>query len=155
MANVLASGLNGQLELDADAVTIRRKGIMGFLGHGFKGDKRIPLASITAVQFKEAGLAVNGYLQLSVEGELAGKGGVMQATRDENTVMFQRKANADFDAFRAELESRLAAARSGNAAGSAGQSGTAGEIERLAELHAKGLLTAEEFAAAKRQALGL
>jgi len=53
-------GLNGQIEVLEDRIVISRKGVFGFLTQGLKGDKTIPFASITAVQFKTASAFFNG-----------------------------------------------------------------------------------------------
>lgn len=49
---VRAKGVNGELELDNDQLTIIRKGAMAFLTHGMKGDKSILISNISSVQFK-------------------------------------------------------------------------------------------------------
>ena len=49
-----AKGHNGQVAFDGDFVTINRKGFFARTSVG-KGDKRIPVASIAAVQWKEPG----------------------------------------------------------------------------------------------------
>ena len=61
-------GLNGQIEVLEDRIVISRKGVFGFLTQGLKGDKMIPFASITAVQFKTASAFFNGYIQFTVMG---------------------------------------------------------------------------------------
>ena len=61
-------GLNGQIEVLEDRIVISRKGVFGFLTQGLKGDKTIPFASITAVQFKTASAFFNGYIQFTVYG---------------------------------------------------------------------------------------
>jgi len=62
-------GLNGQIEVLEDRIVISRKGVFGFLTQGLKGDKTIPFASITAVQFKTASAFFNGYFNLPSMGQ--------------------------------------------------------------------------------------
>jgi hypothetical protein len=49
-AELFAKGQNGQIAIEGDWLTIHRKGL-GRAGHS-KGDRRIPLRSITAVQMR-------------------------------------------------------------------------------------------------------
>src|SRR5438309_1063922 len=83
---VSLKGRNGQLEVTSNAVVIRRAGVMGFMSHPTKGEKSIPLESITAIQLKKPGLTA-GYIQFSIAGGLEARGGVFDATRDENTIL--------------------------------------------------------------------
>jgi len=83
------SGYNGQVIVDDNWVTIKRKGAMAFISQGMKGDKKIPISNIISVQFKNANAMVNGYIQFATaSGE--GARGISQATADENTVMFKK-----------------------------------------------------------------
>src|ERR1700761_4798262 len=84
-----ADGHNGQVRAYEDRIVVRRRGILGFLTNGMKGDKTIPYSSITAVQYKKAGLLLNGYIQFSIKGGVEDKRGVFAATKDENTVLFR------------------------------------------------------------------
>ena len=145
-------GRNGQIQLDELGVTITRKGVLGFITQGLKGEKRIPYASISAVQFKEAGLLTAGYIQLSILGGVEAKGGIFNATQDENTVMFDRGAQAaEFAKIRALVEQRAAAARR-PAAASLSVS-VADELGKLATLLSQGVLTQVEFDAQKASLL--
>ncbi len=54
-------------------------------GFTLRGDKVIPWESIVAVQYKKAGF-LSGFIQLSLRGGSEAKGGLIQATQDENTV---------------------------------------------------------------------
>lgn len=47
-----AKGIAGQVSVDDDWVTIERRGARAALRFGASGTKRIPINSITAVQFK-------------------------------------------------------------------------------------------------------
>jgi len=146
---MIYKGHNGQIEADEQGVTISRKGVLGFLTQGLKGDKRIPYESITAVQFKPAGLLVNGYIQLTVKGGTESRGGVFKATSDENTVMFQgREQGEAFARLRDAIQDRIAQ-------GSNRPASAADEIAKFADLQARGIITLEEYEAKKRQLLGL
>ena len=62
-----ASGINGQITFDGDYVTINRKGMMARATVG-KGEKRIPISSITAVQWKPPSKLIRGFIQFTVPG---------------------------------------------------------------------------------------
>jgi tetratricopeptide (TPR) repeat protein len=58
--DVHAKGHNGQVHFDGVYVTITRKGFLARTSVG-KGEKRIPLTAISAVQWKPPGALVNGF----------------------------------------------------------------------------------------------
>ena len=102
-----AKGIGAHLELLEHKVRIRRKGLLDLATHGFKGDKEILLSRISAIQFKDAGLAVNGYIQFTIMGGAEAKGGIWQATADENTVMFNRWQRGAFRKIKEAIEQRM------------------------------------------------
>lgn len=136
-----AKGVNGTLAFDGSTLTIARKGI------GNRGEKRVPVASIAAVQIRPATLLVNGFIQFSIAGEVSrsqgGVGRLQDAANDENAVIFTKGSAAAFDAFR----DAVLAAQSAPAA--AETPTLAGEVFKLAELRDAGLITADEFEAKK------
>ena len=66
-APFMAKGHNGTVTFDGDFVTIERTGFLARTSVG-KGTKRIPVSSITAVQWKPAGGMVNGFISFTVGG---------------------------------------------------------------------------------------
>ncbi|WP_234445036.1 DUF4429 domain-containing protein [Streptomyces rimosus] len=60
-----AKGQGGQITFGGQNVTITREGLLGRATHG-RGDKRICITSVSAVQWKPAGAMVNGFIQLSL-----------------------------------------------------------------------------------------
>jgi len=146
-------GYNGQVEVSDTGVTITRKGLLGLLTHGFKGEKRFPFTSISAVQFKNAGMFVNGYIQFSILGGVEARGGVLDASSDENTVMFWQGAQDEaFARLREIVEHKIADTRR-PATTTLAQTSIADELGKLADLVQRGLLTDAEFAAQKRALL--
>ncbi|WCM29210.1 DUF4429 domain-containing protein [Sphingomonas sp. QA11] len=142
------------VELLDDGLVIRRKGIVSLLNHGLKGEKRIPYASITSIQFKEPGLTT-GYIQFGVAGGVEGRGGVMNAVKDENSVVFVKKVLADFRELRDEVEKRSAVARGSGARGGRESTGSiADELNKLADLRDRGILSGAEFDKQKAVLLG-
>lgn len=140
---MIAEGYNGRMELHDGAVVITRK---LFFGRS-KGAKSIVVNSISAVQFKPCGLTA-GYLQLAFSGSKESKGGLMDAASDENTIMFYKKAQPQFEALRDEIERQRA--RPAQASQTVAE-----QIAAFARLRDEGILTQEEFDAKKRQLLGL
>lgn len=145
-------GHNGQINLLDDKLIISRKGFVAFLTNGLKGEKTIPFSSITAVQFKAANMWVNGYIQFSVQGGVEGRGGVFDATRDENSVMFRGgEQHERFSKLKEIVEERLSAVRPG----SPERISVADELEKFANLRDRGIITNEEFNSQKQKILGI
>lgn len=75
-----------------------------------KGEKRIPVKSIQAVEWKPASKLVRGFIQFSLGGSDAGsKVGkrTQDAAKDENSVVFTHKQQADFEALRSAVEKAI------------------------------------------------
>lgn len=93
--SVKAESLNGSIEFLGNGVIIKTKG----------ASKTIPLAQISGVEFKKAGLMA-GYIRLSVPGsaDVKGSGSLStnknyQVQQDPNAIQFSRsKLNDDFEA---------------------------------------------------------
>jgi hypothetical protein len=141
------------VELEPTLVRIRRKGVMSFLTQGIKGDKEIFISSITSVQVKEPSYFMNGYIQFGFMGGHESKRGIFDATNDENTVMFNQGQARDFTRLRSNLDRLRQELARPNAP--APTSSPLDELEKLASLRQKGIITDEEFAAKKKQLLGL
>lgn len=146
---MLIEGSNGTIDFRDDNIRIRRKGIANILTQGLQGERVIPLSSIRAVQFKDAGRWMAGYIQFSVVGAIDRPGGIMEATKDENAVLFERAQQPAFEGLRSIVEAHLSSPKLQpiNLA-SAGE-----ELERLASLLERGLLTRDEFDDMKRSLL--
>jgi len=152
VAGKIAKGLGGQVELDAQWVTIRRKGLMAKSTHGFAGNKRIPIANITSVQLKMPGLA-NGYIQFAVLGGTENRGGIVDATKDENSIMFTRNHVAEFVAIKNHIEDRIAGGAMRGAPAAVAAVDVADQLTKLAALRDSGVLSAEEFDTQKAKLL--
>jgi len=149
-----AKGSNGQISVDDDFVTLHRKGMVARMNVG-KGEKRLPLSTIAGVQWKPAGVLVDGFIQFSVPGgneRRSSLGGQTAGARqDENSVTFRKNQQADFEAVRVLIESVIA--RRGRPAVPATLD-LADQLERLAALRDQGILTEQEFATQKARLLG-
>lgn len=141
-------GYNGTLILNDNNIVIK-KGLKGFLlGGGFiRGDKTIPYHAIVAVQLKKAGLTA-GYLQLTLKGGSEAKGGLFQSALDENSINFYRSRNKDFEEAKKIIEEKISSQTTS-------QNNGLDQLEQLAALKEKGIITEEEFTEKKKQILGL
>ncbi|HRH23134.1 MAG TPA: SHOCT domain-containing protein [Candidatus Magasanikbacteria bacterium] len=143
-------GYNGTLILTGTGVIIKR-GVKGFLlgGGMLRGDKTIPYSSIVAVQFKKAGL-VAGYIQLTLSGGSEAKSGLFQSTTDENSINFHNwsDTNKKFTEAKSLIEQRIHTANSVSTTHS-----NLDELEKLARLKEKGIISEKEFQAKKKQLL--
>lgn len=83
-------GVNGQIAVYEDRIIIERRGVLGFMTQGLAGTKTIPMDSIMSVQFKKGNMLTNGFIQFGILGGREGRGGVFNATQDENTVMIKQ-----------------------------------------------------------------
>lgn len=146
-------GIQDILEVFEDRVTITPKGVLGFLNKGIKGTKEIPYSSIVAVQFKEAGAVFSGYIQFTIPGGNESRGGIMAATKDENTFMFAHtKNNALARQIKEFIDAAIHRLRTPPATPAA--TNLSDELQNLAKLKEQGILSADEFQAAKRRLLG-
>ncbi|MFE1841649.1 DUF4429 domain-containing protein, partial [Streptomyces sviceus] len=116
--------------------------------------KRWHISQISSIQWKPAGPLVNGFIQLSASGgnERRSKFGsqTTSAASDENSVIFTKKQQADFETLRAALDTAVAQQHAGPAVAA---SSVADEITKLAGLRERGLISDEEFEARKRRLL--
>jgi hypothetical protein len=147
-----AKGQGGQLSFDGSFVTIGRKGLLGRTGRG-KGEKRIPIASINAVRWKPAGAVMNGYIALTLAGAIEQRSGfghqTASASKDENSVLFTKQQQPEFERMRDEIETALAAHHAPAATANAAGEDQVAQLARLAALHEAGSITDEEFAQMK------
>lgn len=62
-------GMNEDLIVSDNEVTIESQGVIGWLAHGHWGSKAIPISTIKSVRIKKATLWDKGSLRISVAGE--------------------------------------------------------------------------------------
>lgn len=107
---VTAKGANGTVTFDGRMVTITRSGGLASLTIG-SGEKRIPVSSITAVQWKKPGFFAKGFMAFTVPGAIetrsqAGRR-AYDATKDENAVLVGKKSVDDFLRLRDAIEAAM------------------------------------------------
>ena len=157
MAEVLleVKGHTGQLIVTDRKIIIKRKGLGGAIARGvLAGDKEIPIKSITAIEFKNAGWLANGRIQFSILGEVGHKGGAVSAVNDENTLIFTKGQQDAFVQAKQLIEDLMTKAEQ-PAQPIMHQLSAADELKKFAELKQQGLITEEEFAKKKKELLGV
>jgi hypothetical protein len=148
-----AEGINANLLLLDDRVRIQRREETNF-PQGFRGNRDILFSQIATINLKRATTMGNGFIQFLLSGR-NDTGDHDDAVRDENTVMFKGAHQAEFDRIKAAIEMKMATARTVAARPQARTASYIEELEQLAKLRDKGIITEEEFAAKKRQILGI
>ena len=150
-------GVNDLLHVYQDRVEITPEGFMGFISKGLKGTKTIPFYSINAIQFKLAGFTT-GYIQFTISGGIESRGGVINAGTDENTFMFYSKAsdghkgNNQATEIKNYIEARIKDSRAPKSVPASTATASLGdELAKIAALKAQGVLSDEEFQAAKKR----
>ena len=132
-------GYNGTLILTDTGIIIKRG-----------GDKTIPYKGIVAVQLKKAGMTA-GYIQLTLMGGSEAKSGLFQSTTDENSINFHTWGNNNkkFEEAKRTIEERISKDNKPS------ENSSLNDLEKLAALKEKGVVTEEEFQQKKKQILGL
>ena len=114
LALIEVKGHNGTVRLDDGVVTITRK---GFFARA-KGEKRIPIRDLGAVQLKPAGPVANGCIQFTIAGGIEESSQhlgreMTQTAENENSVIFTQGQAGGFEALRDAAEEAIAASRPG------------------------------------------
>jgi hypothetical protein len=149
-------GHGGQVQFDGQYVTITRKGFLARSVVG-KGEKRLHISNITAIQWKPAGAVVNGFIQFTVPGGNERRSSFGNQTnaamKDENSVVFTKAQMPAFEKLRATIEAAVAQQHAPQVAHQ--PVSTADELAKLGALLQQGLLTQQEFDLQKARLLGL
>lgn len=149
-------GDNGGLTITDKSVIIHRS--KHNLSSASVGDKNIPFRSITAVQFNKAEKTflgwISGFIQFTIQGGIE-KQGNLSALSDENSVTFKtEEANDEFARAKKIIEAKIQEAYSAPQNTKTDSSNLA-DLEKLANLRDRGIVTEAEFQAKKKQLLGL
>lgn len=140
-AIMLAEGANGQVILYKNRLEISREdiGAIHKLQHGFKGDKEMPLSSVTSIQLRKPSKVTRGYIQIGQAGYSENDDGLMDATSDENTVLFDVGSLAEFQ----ELREKVRELSNKDVESSTGDMDDA--MQKLRERYADGEISDEEY----------
>jgi hypothetical protein len=152
-----AIGVGGHITFDGQYVTITRKGFLARASLG-KGEKRLHVSQISAIQWKPAGAIVNGFIQFTLPGGVERRAQfgnqTSSAAGDENSVVFDRKRQAEFEALRADVEAAIARHHAPAPSGGPAAASLADELGKLALLRDRGVLSPQEFEQQKARLLG-
>ena len=99
------NGIGVTLEVYENKIVIKRNLITKLL-EGFRGDKTINFKNISSIQLQKANPFISGYLQFSIAGGIESSAGVVDASRDEYTVMFSPSLNDLAEEIKDFIESR-------------------------------------------------
>ena len=149
---MIVSGLTGSIELTSGALIIRHRTLMGLVGLGLQGERKIFLSEITSIQLKRAGIFTVGYISFATRGGDGHPHGLTGAPKDPLSVTFREMSkNREFSAFKEAAEDAIRRAREPTA--NTGFS-VADELEKLAGLRSQNVITEAEFDQQKRKLLG-
>lgn len=151
-----ATGENGILKVNDNTIEIIRKGLTAKL-IGLRGTKEIMIKDITSIQLKEPGFLTNGFIQFAFPGSQESKAGTFDAAKDENSIIFTKNQKSKFLQVRDLINNKRKALNNHNANSIQPKpiSSNYDDLERLADLKNKGIITEEEFQLKKNQILGL
>lgn len=146
------NGINGQLEVYDNRIIIKRKGVLSKLAQGFfKGDKEILISKISAIQVKLGTTLTNGYIQFTLSGANENTKGILSATTDENTVMFDKKHNDEVIKIKECIYTLID--KDANPNNFITNDSIADELIKLKKLLDEGILSEEEFQVEKNKIL--
>ena len=155
MENALmeATGLNVRVLLLQDVVRVQRIGWRNTLSGASRIERDILIRQIVSIQFKKAGLLSNGYMGILLMH-------YDESHKDENDrdtedviISFRPGQQKAFETFREMLEAKIA---SGPAVRAASPAATdLDQLEKLASLRDRGIISEDEFSRKKKQLLGL
>jgi Short C-terminal domain/Domain of unknown function (DUF4429) len=141
-----------ELELADDKVIIRRRGVANMLASGLNGERMINISTLTGIQMKPGGLFSPGYILFSYAGSKPFVGGVFAATQDPDAFIFGQELNEQVAEFKAKVEKIMQNSRQTTSAVTMPEN-LADELRKLADLKQQGILSEEEFDAAKKKLL--
>jgi uncharacterized protein DUF2510/uncharacterized protein DUF4429 len=108
---ISARGHNGTVHFDGQFVSIERTGFVARSTVG-RSEKRIPLRSIQAVQWKPPGSMIHGYIEFTIAGgrEFQARRSLLinEAAGNENAVVVRKSQAPAFEALRNAVEAALA-----------------------------------------------
>ena len=141
-----------KLELAGDKIMIHRRGVANAMAAGLNGERTILISSLTAIQLKLGGWLSPGYILFSYAGSKPFAGGIFAATEDPDAFIFEQALNEQVTDFKSKVEKIMRESK--QAPSATNSSGTlTDELRKLAEFRQQGILSQEEFDAAKKKLL--
>ena len=146
-------GVQDELVVYPDKLTISPKGVLAFFNKGISGTKTIYYKNITGVEFREAGDVFSGFMTFTIPGAVEKNSGIFKATKDENTFMFAGvDKNVLANTIKEYVEKNLGLP---TIQSNSGNGDISVELEKFSRLKEQGVITEDEFVAAKKKLLGL
>lgn len=145
--------INNELELSGENIFIRKHGVAHAMAAGLTGERMIPISTLTAIQLKLGVWWSPGFILFSYAGSKPFMGGIVEATQDPDAFIFQKELNDEVSAFKAKAEKILQDSKQRASASPNSSETLTNELRRLAELKQQGILSQEEFEAAKKKLL--
>ncbi|WP_312076491.1 SHOCT domain-containing protein [Chryseobacterium sp.] len=151
---LIAKGTNGVLVVKENTIELQRSGWNAKLS-GLRGNKEILIKNISSIQFKKPGLLTAGYIQFAFSGSSESKGGVFDAAKDENSIVFGKSETQNFEKLRDIINEKRNELNIHKQIHREPEDDIYLQIEKLSALKDKGIVSEEEFNAKKRQLLGI
>jgi Short C-terminal domain/Domain of unknown function (DUF4429) len=152
-ALIEATGLNARISLYKDVVRIQRTGWRNALSGDSRIEKDILISQIVSIHFKKAGLLSNGYIEFILMPYHQRKDKEAEDDTEDIFVSFRPGQQKAFEAFREMLEAKMTSGGVPRAPTVA--TTDLDQLEKLASLRDKGIITEDEFARKKKLLLGL
>lgn len=149
-----AEGETGQIEVYADRVILKRQGAWATFTTGFAGDKTIFIKQISGIEVRNAGGFIRGHIKILFLGGQDASNNIFSDNFEpsQNTIYFNINQQKSFEEIKALIEKLIAETdNSGSKVSGIGIN----DLEKLAELKQKGIITEEEFNIKKKQILGI
>jgi hypothetical protein len=147
-----ATGINGKVLLFRDVVRIKCIGVGNVLSGASKIEKDILISQIVSIQFKKAGLFNNGYIEFILMHNHERHDKDSDYEIYDSIVTYRPGQQRAFEAFREALEAKLTGGL--NKAPSVATTDL-DELDKLASLRDRRVITEDEFNRKKKQLLDL
>lgn len=157
----IAKGANGQVEAYDDKIVITRKGFLGVVTQGLKGDRTIYYSDLKGIEYKKPTFVANGYIQFITSAELANTSNVSilggttgKGAKDPNTVVlraFKKENVAQYIALHDFVMEKFEESKNKKFVTS--NISTADELKKFKELLDSGVISQEDFDTQKKKLL--
>lgn len=155
-------GINGTMIAYEDRIEIERKGLTTYaFFSGAKGNKTFFYSDLTSIGYKKPGIN-GGYFQFITPGSNPSApkfdlvyGPTRETQQDENVVLLSWLSDSEkAEQFYQLIFEKISEAKDSHVPVTSTQSG-ADEIKKYNDLYKQGIITEDEFIAAKKKILGL
>lgn len=150
--DLIFEGYSAFLILTKHGITLRRIG--GLFHKQIESEKHILYKNITAIELKPVAIFQTGFIRFSFQGGSKSSDKSFNPMSDENTIaLLDEKKTEEFIHAKKIIEQRMREATEPRPQASGGSD--LDQLEKLASLRDKGIITEDEFQAKKKQILGL